>query len=228
MSSASEVHVETFVTARAPVVEPHALEDLLAGWADEYVGQLQQVDQWLEMGPLGTGVLVREQAYAPTCIIHVQRPRRAGLGREDNRVVPLALDSAGLPLLPSPWSSAPVLVRVGRAREIWLLDSVRVYLDQVEDAGIFVTIESVIDPDHPEALATQAARDTLVRLGVGEAELLGKNYAEIVLSARNSGVQAPLSPEDEALRARNSAEVEKRLAKLRAMAPPDGGPDEVA
>lgn len=78
----------------------------------------------------------------------------------------------------------PTWIEVVKRREPWLLENVRIHLDEVERLGAFLEFEAIVDPQHDEA-ACRAEVDRLRRIFapvLGEA--VGIGYADLLEAAR--------------------------------------------
>lgn len=202
--------LDVFVSARVRLDDPRAVQAQLADRAEEYFGQLHQSDHWFEVGPRGTGVLVRKQAYAPPCRISIHRARREAISREELHLQPLELGPGDVTLLPASFGELPVLRVVRRARELWLWENLRIGIDQVDVAGIFLSLEAVIDEDHSEEANRQRVREVLSELHLAEGPFEPYTYAELV-QRENPPDEGP---EMDAIRAQNRKALEARIAAL--------------
>ncbi|GAB4516264.1 MAG: hypothetical protein Tsb0013_20840 [Phycisphaerales bacterium] len=74
----------------------------------------------------------------------------------------------------------PVWVIVEKRREIWVVDGVRVHLDEVEDLGTFVELEVLVTPGR-DARACEAKLARLrAALGPFVGEPVARGYAELM------------------------------------------------
>ena len=71
-------------------------------------------------------------------------------------------------------------VKVVKRRELWMLDNVRIHLDEVETLGTFIEFEAVVDKDHD----TRSCHETIKHLRetflptMGEP--VGPGYSDLV------------------------------------------------
>lgn len=74
----------------------------------------------------------------------------------------------------------PVWVVVKKRRDLWMMGTVRIHLDNVERLGNFLELESLVTRDMPEA----AARDALERLRLSLVPALGepidRSYSDLI------------------------------------------------
>lgn len=217
IASAQPTLLDLFVSARADLPEASGVRAFADSEADEYVGLIHQTDRWLAQGPRGTGAFVREQAYAPTTLVRLHRARREQVNREEHQIEVLRADETGRVWLPREIAAAPVIQAIQRAREIWLLGHVRINIDTVPRAGVFLSLEAVIDDQHPEEVGRARVRELLHAMGVADQALVPKTYLELILDRAAQTQTQETTAELEAIRANNRAAVEERLDRLRAM-----------
>ena len=69
---------------------------------------------------------------------------------------------------------------VKKRREIFLIDYVRVHLDEVEGLGTFLEFEAVLGPDHSDADGHAALEKLREKFSITPADLLPCSYGEMV------------------------------------------------
>jgi len=70
---------------------------------------------------------------------------------------------------------------VTKRREIWLLENVRIHLDEVEGLGTFLELEAVFDGTaEQEAREHERVARLLRELGVAETDLIDTSYEALV------------------------------------------------
>ena len=74
----------------------------------------------------------------------------------------------------------PVWVIVEKRRECWLLDGVRVHIDEVEDLGWFVELEVLVTPDQRPEEGEAKIASIRERLGPFVGEPVARGYAELI------------------------------------------------
>ena len=74
-----------------------------------------------------------------------------------------------------------VLVEVIKRRELWLWRGVRIHLDEVSGLGSFVELEAVVDHIGDEAEAGKRCQAMIDRIGIGEEDMLGVSYSDLLL-----------------------------------------------
>ena len=74
----------------------------------------------------------------------------------------------------------PVWVIVEKRREVWVLDGVRVHLDEVEDLGRFVELEVLVTPDQSVSACEAKIARLRTALGPFVGEPVSKGYAELL------------------------------------------------
>ena len=76
-----------------------------------------------------------------------------------------------------------ILVRVVKARTLYLLGHVRIHLDRVEGLGAFLEFEAIMAPGEDEG-ATQALLSRLRdAFGLAPEPLIGQSYSDLLLAA---------------------------------------------
>lgn len=194
----------TLITVTAELSEIDAVRAVLLEEADEYLGVIQQRDAWLRIDEHGGGLLVRSSALGAPAVIEVERGDRGPVCLERHRLT--VIDDADRP--PPPWGAMVPVATVRRARELWVAENVRLYLDTVAGVGLFLSMEAVVDGDHPPAACREAVRRLLRRASVPLDALQTRTYPELAQGA------APPDPE-----AARSAEIERMKEKLQRLGP---------
>jgi adenylate cyclase class 2 len=69
---------------------------------------------------------------------------------------------------------------VRKRRQLFLLDNVRVHLDQVEQLGDFLELEAVVDATHPEPECRARAAALLERFGIAPGDHLAAAYVDLL------------------------------------------------
>ena len=71
-------------------------------------------------------------------------------------------------------------VVVRKRRELWLVDNVRIHLDEVDGLGTFLELEAVIDAAHDEAACRAAVYRLLAVLGILESDCVRASYSDLL------------------------------------------------
>jgi adenylate cyclase class IV len=135
---------------RCPDLE--AVARLVSALGARYEGRLEQVDTYLRV-PRGR-LKLREishhapdgQAYASTELIRYERPD--GKGARVSAYERMAVDDRESRRRRLE-AAHGVCGRVRKQRELWILDSTRIHLDEVEGLGTFVELETVCANGEP-------------------------------------------------------------------------------
>jgi adenylate cyclase, class 2 len=117
-------------------------------------------------------------------LIFYQRANEEGPRSSDYEVAPVGEPARMHAALAS---ALGIWVRVEKKRELWLLDNVRIHLDEVNGLGTFVELEAVVDEAHPEESCHTAVRRMLEAFGVVDADLVRHSYSDL-LSGTGRGV----------------------------------------
>lgn len=71
---------------------------------------------------------------------------------------------------------------VKKVRQIWLVDSTRIHLDEVENLGDFLEIEVVLTPAQTEAEGHEIASFWRQAFSITDNDLIAASYSELILS----------------------------------------------
>ncbi len=151
--------------ARQLAAEPHGVLDQLDTYFRVPVGRLKL----RETGTFGSMMTAE--------LIFYRRADEARARESDYDVVPVndptglkrALDRAI-----GTWRT------IAKRRELWMLDNVRIHLDEVEGLGNFVELEAVVDRSHP-AEACSATIDRLAAaFGIQAGERIAESYSDLL------------------------------------------------
>ena len=75
---------------------------------------------------------------------------------------------------------------VEKTRRIYLLENIRIHLDEVKDLGNFLEFEAVIDAKHPEEESQATLDELLKKFGVEVEHLIAGAYADLLQEKLNS------------------------------------------
>jgi adenylate cyclase class 2 len=120
---------------------------------------------------------LREEA-AGTWLIHYRRRREGDLELSDYEIVPVAEPARTRSMLASALS---VLAEVRKERTLLMRGNIRLHLDRVEGLGDFGEIEAVLESGEIAESNRVAVRDILSLLDIGERDLIGVSYFEMML-----------------------------------------------
>lgn len=137
------------------------------------VGRLEQTDTYFRVSD---GRLKRREAEGePTEWIFYDREDRAlpKLSRFTIYEEEAALQRFGSRPL-------PVWVVVNKSRDVWLLGSVRIHLDDVRHLGSFIEIEALVSPKQNVARCHEIVADLRERLGPAMGELISVGYSDLM------------------------------------------------
>ena len=134
----------------------------------------EQVDRYFEIEG-GRRVKLRTFGGGRAEMIRYDRPETGAVRTSEYTVTPVRDDEAGACLVPK---GVPLVV-VRKRREVYLLDNVRIHLDQVEDLGTFLELEAVVDAVHDEAVCRRQVDDILRALRIDEGECIRASYADM-------------------------------------------------
>lgn len=69
---------------------------------------------------------------------------------------------------------------VSKQRRVYWARNTRIHLDHVEGLGEFLELEVVLKPEQTEEEGAQQAQELMKRLGVGDADLIGVAYMDLL------------------------------------------------
>jgi adenylate cyclase class IV len=69
---------------------------------------------------------------------------------------------------------------VVKRRELWLLDNIRIHLDEVERIGNFIEFEAVVDSDHDTRSCHESIKHLRVAFLLTMGEPVGPSYSDLV------------------------------------------------
>lgn len=188
----------SLITVTASLHDVTAARQTLLDEADEYLGVVQQRDTWLRVDENGGGLLVRKSALGAAAVVEVERGDRGPVCLERHAMT--LIGDADRP--PEPWAAMVPVATVRRAREVWVVDNVRMYLDTVPGAGLFLCLEAVIDEAHPPSACRDAVRRLLRLAAVPLDALQTRTYVELIAGAEEPDVEAERGAEIERMRAK--------------------------
>jgi predicted adenylyl cyclase CyaB len=138
-------------------------------WADTQTDRYYEIDG-------DRRVKLRTCGRAPAQLIRYTRPESSGVRTSVYEVLPVRDAEAEACLVPK----TPPLVVVRKRRELWLLDNVRIHLDQVEGLGTFLELEAVVDAAHDEAVCRGQVETLLRLLGIAETDCVRASYSDLL------------------------------------------------
>jgi len=68
---------------------------------------------------------------------------------------------------------------IHKRRELWLLDNLRIHLDEVDGLGQFIEFEAVISHDRNESAAPSQIRDLCLAMKIFEKDLVSGSYSDL-------------------------------------------------
>jgi predicted adenylyl cyclase CyaB len=132
---------------------------------------------------------LRRSSVSGGQLIPYLRPDRPGPKRADYQVIPVP-DAAHLERTLATILGVHRVVR--KRREIFLVDNVRIHLDEVEGLGCFLELEAVYDGSESAEAEQHAVVARLMReLGVAEDDLVATSYEGLLDPARAGSARAP-------------------------------------
>ena len=143
--------------------------------ATERLGVQQQVDTYFHCNQ--GRLKLRQIDGLSAQLIWYARPDQKGPKASDYRLVPVsnpetlkaALDAA-----------LGVRGEVQKRREVFLVDNVRIHLDEVAGLGTFLEFEAVLRPESDEAVGRSRLEQLMAAFAIDPADLLSGSYGDML------------------------------------------------
>ena len=163
------------IEIKARVGSPERVRELAKAVATEHLGTVEQTDTFF---PCASGRLkVREVAGRPAELIAYQRDDTPEAKASDYHLIEF---TAGRPLTAALARALSVERIVRKTREVFLYHNVRIHLDDVEQLGSFVELESVITDDVDEQQAKVRLKELMTLLEIQDDDLVAVAYADLL------------------------------------------------
>lgn len=120
---------------------------------------------------------LREIAGHTAELIFYERPSRIEARRSRYRRVELPEPAVLREMLEM---ALGVFSIVRKRRELWLLENVRIHLDEVEDLGTFVELEAIVDAKHDEETCHRQIDELSSAFAISATDLVAGSYGELV------------------------------------------------
>jgi len=163
------------IELKARLADLAAARLVAASVATRHVGTQQQVDTYFDcrQGRLK----LREIDGRSAQLVWYARADRSGPKASDYRLVPVD-DPVGLKAALS--EALGVRVIVEKRREIFLVDNVRIHLDEVVGLGDFLEFEAVLGPQCDDRDGHLRVDELATKFGLAEADLVRGSYADLL------------------------------------------------
>lgn len=120
---------------------------------------------------------LRQTTPGESELIQYDRPNRTESRRCRYRRAPVADAAALRDLLESALGVASI---VRKRRELWLLDNVRIHLDQVEGLGNFIEFEANDNSSHSDEVCRQQVEELTAAFALSAVDLIATSYGELL------------------------------------------------
>jgi predicted adenylyl cyclase CyaB len=126
---------------------------------------------------------LREIGGQPAQLVSYERPDRNDAKGSDYQLIDIP-DPAALKQALS--SAMGVHIVVEKLREIYLVDNVRIHLDDVAGLGEFLEFEAVLSADCDDAAGHRQLAELQAAFGIRQEDLLAGSYADLLATANQS------------------------------------------
>ncbi|HUT36053.1 MAG TPA: class IV adenylate cyclase [Planctomycetota bacterium] len=120
---------------------------------------------------------LRVEEPGDAALVRYQRDDVAGARESLYEVSPVADASGALAALAAKHG---IRCRVEKTRTLYLLENVRIHLDDVAGLGTFVEFEAVMGGGSSDAASNALLRRLRSELGIGDAELVAASYSDLL------------------------------------------------
>ncbi len=159
----------------------------------QYVGILRQTDTYFKTN--AGRLKLREFGAGPAQLIPYQKAYQTSPMRSDYALLPVTNPELVKQLF---GALLGIEFVVDKRREVFLVDNVRVHLDQVAGLGNFVEFEAVFTEDTPAARALETARveQLMAVFEISAADLLDQSYVDCLMGLADSEAlqRRPIQP----------------------------------
>ncbi len=168
---------------KARIDDPAAARRVAQGLAAKHLGVEQQVDTYFACRH---GRLKLRQIDSLSAeLVWYCRPDELGPKPSEYVRVPVA-DPESLKAALS--AALGVVGVVRKRREVFLVENVRIHLDEVDGLGMFLELEAVLDPQGDPQGAERTAQELLGRLlgafELGSESLVSRSYSELAAGGK--------------------------------------------
>jgi predicted adenylyl cyclase CyaB len=163
------------VEAKARIDDLAAARRAAEGTGARFVWADTQVDRYYALDG-ARRVKLRTCGRAPAELIEYHRAEDDGVRTSEYTVSSVRDAEAGACLVPE----GPPLVVVRKRRELWLVENVRIHLDEVDGLGTFLELEAVVDAAHDEATCRAQAERLLATFGIAAGDCVRASYSDLL------------------------------------------------
>ena len=160
---------------KAKVADLAPLRLILQSFSARYLGRDFQRDTYFNVPQ---GRLKLREGQIEQALIFYQRPEQAGFKTSDILLYPAPTDERLKAILLTALGQFKV---VEKYREIYLVDNVKIHLDELANLGYFVEVEALDEQGkyNPETLQTQCA-SWAERFGVKPEDYVAASYSDML------------------------------------------------
>lgn len=142
--------------------------------ATSHLGLDTQVDTYFQT--VEGRFKLRESSIKGAYLIPYLRPNTAGPKKSDYAMIPVTNGAQVKELFSKILGTIKI---IKKKRDIYLINNIRVHLDDVEGLGTFLEFEAVYENPADEALERSKVQDLLEKFGIQNQDLITHSYSDL-------------------------------------------------
>lgn len=171
----AKIALQRNVELKARLASLEVARGIAEQFASQRIGLLEQTDTYFHCQ---TGRLkLRETVGAKACLIWYARPDILGPKASEYCLVPV--ENAEI-LKQSLAAALDIRCLVKKRREVYVYRNVRIHLDDVEELGMFLEFEAVLEANEADADGHAQVEYLTERFGIVPSDLLQGSYGEMM------------------------------------------------
>jgi predicted adenylyl cyclase CyaB len=145
--------------------------------AQEPALRLQQTDTYFNVPEGRLKLREKEGAEQGAELIFYRRDNISGPRTSDYEITPIPEPEKTLEMLKAHFGIKTI---VRKKRTVYLIDNIRIHLDEVEGLGAFIEIEIIVPPDDSGAHAGALMSELMAQLSIDQNNLLDCSYCDLM------------------------------------------------
>ncbi len=163
------------IELKARLADLAAAREVAAAIATKRLGVQRQIDTYFHARE--GRLKLRQIDGLKAELVWYDRPDQTGAKASRYVLVPVSNPESLKQALAAAWGVRCV---VDKRREIFLVDNVRIHLDEVTDLGTFLEFEAVLGPRVDAAAGAAQVADLIERFSIRPDDLLAGSYADML------------------------------------------------